>query len=81
MGQIISGIARYLSDDVAALDVISQNVANMRTAGYRAERLKPDFRSGVLSGTPTLDDFCVTASAVGGGSFDGATAATSGPGC
>jgi flagellar basal-body rod protein FlgF len=55
MSQIISGIARYLSDDVAALDVISQNVANMRTAGYRAERLKPDFRSGMLEGTPSLD--------------------------
>lgn len=55
MSQIVSGIARYLSDDVAALDVVSQNVANMRTAGYRAERLRSDFRKDVLTDAPALD--------------------------
>lgn len=55
MSNIIPGIARYLSNDVDALDVLSQNVANMRTAGYRAERLATDFRTGLLENTPTLD--------------------------
>ncbi len=54
MSNIISGIARYLSNDVAALDLISQNVANMRTTGYRAERLKADFRMGALDSAPAL---------------------------
>jgi flagellar basal-body rod protein FlgF len=55
MSSIVPGIARYLSNDVDALDVLSQNVANMRTAGYRAERLAVDFRTGLLENTPTLD--------------------------
>lgn len=55
MSNIIPGIARYLSNDVDALDVLSQNVANMRTTGYRAERLATDFRTGLLDSTPTLD--------------------------
>ena len=55
MSNIIPGIARYLSNDVDALDVLSQNVANMRTAGYRAERLATDFKTGLLENTPTLD--------------------------
>jgi flagellar basal-body rod protein FlgF len=55
LSNIIPGIARYLSNDVDALDVLSQNVANMRTAGYRAERLATDFRTGLLENTPTLD--------------------------
>jgi flagellar basal body rod protein FlgG len=54
MSNVISGIARYLSNDVDALDVISQNIANMRTAGYRNERLKTDFRTGILDPTPML---------------------------
>ncbi|MDR3443749.1 MULTISPECIES: flagellar hook basal-body protein [unclassified Dyella] len=45
MSNVISSIASYLSRDVESLDVISQNVANMRTAGYRTERLKGDFRT------------------------------------
>lgn len=55
MSTIIPGIARYLSNDVDALDVLSQNVANMRTNGYRAERLSTDFRTGLLENSPTLD--------------------------
>ena len=51
---VVSGIARYLSNDVEALDVISQNVANMRTTGYRTERLKADFRTGTLDPEPAL---------------------------
>jgi len=34
----VDAIARALSADVSQLDIISQNVANMRTPGYRAER-------------------------------------------
>ncbi|GAB2576565.1 flagellar hook basal-body protein [Dyella jejuensis] len=55
MSNIIPGIARYLSNDVDKLDVLSQNVANMRTVGYRAERLASDFRTGLLDDTPTLN--------------------------
>lgn len=54
MSNIIPGIARYLSNDVDALDVLSQNVANLRTTGYRAERLATDFRTGLVERTPTL---------------------------
>ncbi|GLQ86491.1 flagellar hook-basal body protein [Dyella flagellata] len=54
MSNIIPGIARYLSNDVEALDVLSQNVANLRTTGYRTERLATDFRTGLLDHTPTL---------------------------
>jgi flagellar basal-body rod protein FlgF len=55
MSNIVSSIARFLTNDIDALDVLSQNVANMRTNGYRAERLKPDFSSGILDSVPTLD--------------------------
>lgn len=54
MSSPVSTIARYLSNDVEALDVISQNVANMRTTGYRTERLKTDFRTGILDPAPVL---------------------------
>jgi flagellar basal body rod protein FlgG len=55
MSSIVSHIARYLGNDVQALDVISQNVANMRTTGYRAERLRTDFKTGALDPFPSLD--------------------------
>ncbi|MBB6247593.1 flagellar hook-basal body complex protein [Rhodanobacter sp. A1T4] len=55
MSNIVSGIARYLSNDVESLDVLSQNVANMRTAGYRTERLKTDFKTGTLDSLPSLN--------------------------
>jgi len=55
MINIVTGIARYLAQDVDALDVVSQNVANMRTAGYRAERLKPDFKAGGMESLPQLN--------------------------
>lgn len=55
MNSPVSSIARYLSRDVEALDVVSQNVANMRTTGYRTERLKTDFRTGTLDPAPALD--------------------------
>lgn len=52
---VVSAIARYLSGDVESLDVISQNVANMRTTGYRSERLKADFRTGTMDSEPVLN--------------------------
>ena len=55
MSNVVTGIARYLTQDVDALDVVSQNVANMRTSGYRAERLKPDFKTGDMAPLPQLD--------------------------
>lgn len=54
MSNVVSGIARYLSRDVEALDVVSQNVANMRTTGYRTERLRPDFGAATLGSAPAL---------------------------
>lgn len=42
----ITGISRALHRDIRELDVISQNVANMQTPGYRAERLVPSFVPG-----------------------------------
>jgi flagellar basal-body rod protein FlgF len=55
MSNIIPGIARYLSNDIDALDVLSQNVSNMRTTGYRSQRLAMDFRTGLPDSMPTLD--------------------------
>jgi flagellar basal body rod protein FlgG len=48
MDNTIAGITRYLGYDVDALNVASQNVANLRTPGYRAQKLAPDF-SGALA--------------------------------
>lgn len=54
MSNVISSIASYLSRDVEALDIIGQNVANMRTAGYRTERLRSDFRAATMESDRTL---------------------------
>lgn len=55
MSQVIPSVARYLASDVDALDALSQNVANMRTVGYRAEHQKVDFKTGVIDEAPSLD--------------------------
>lgn len=55
MSQFISAIARYLSSDLRALDTVSQNVANIGTTGYRTERLRTDFRTGMPDPDPVLD--------------------------
>jgi flagellar basal body rod protein FlgG len=49
MDSTIASITRYLGQDVEALNVASQNIANLRTPGYRAQKLMPDF-SGTLAG-------------------------------
>lgn len=49
MSNIIAGISRALHYDIRSLDVISQNVANMQTPGYRGERLLPSFAPGESS--------------------------------
>jgi flagellar basal-body rod protein FlgF len=54
MSNIISSIASYLGTDVQSLNVVSQNVANIGTNGYRNERLTTDFRTGLPDATPTL---------------------------
>lgn len=51
MINVIEHLAHYLRMDVDALAVVSQNVANQSTVGYRASRLLPDFSR--LAGTPT----------------------------
>jgi len=55
MSNVVTGIARYLATDVEALDVVSQNVANMRTPGYRAERVAPDFMPAGRGQSLSLD--------------------------
>lgn len=55
MDNTISLITRALGHDVESLNVVSQNIANMRTPGYRAERLTQDFSRG-LSGTSVVLD-------------------------
>lgn len=55
MDTTIIGIARQLGYDVDALSVISQNVANMRTPGYRAERVTQDFGSAIPQARVALD--------------------------
>lgn len=55
MSNVIPSIARYLSIDVDALDVLSQNVANLRTSGFRAERLATDFQTGLIENKPMLN--------------------------
>lgn len=62
MSQFISAIARYLSNDLRSLDVVSQNVANLGTTGYRTERLRTDFRTGMAGQEPALE--------LAGGSLD-----------
>lgn len=48
MDSTIASITRHLGQDVDALNVASQNIANLRTPGYRAQQLAPDF-SGALA--------------------------------
>lgn len=54
MDNTIAGIARALSHDVNALDLISQNVANMQTPGYLTQHLVRDFAAS-LPGATALD--------------------------
>jgi flagellar basal body rod protein FlgG len=43
MDALVTSITRALGHDIDALNVTSQNVANLRTPGYRARELLPDF--------------------------------------
>jgi len=51
MDNTVAGIARALSQDVDALGLISQNVANMQTPGYLAQHLSRDFAANLSGGT------------------------------
>ncbi|GAB3040385.1 flagellar basal-body rod protein FlgF [Oleiagrimonas citrea] len=55
MDSTLSGITRALSRDVEALDVVSQNISNMRTPGYRAEHITQDFAQRVAQARLQLD--------------------------
>lgn len=55
MDKTISLITRALGHDVDSLNVVSQNIANMRTPGYRAERLTQDFARGLAGSGLVLD--------------------------
>lgn len=47
MDNTVAGIAQALSHDVNALDLISQNVANMQTPGYLAQHPSRDFAASL----------------------------------
>lgn len=71
---------------VVAATAISQNITSV--AGINTELDKSEdvgyTLAVALSGTDTvatLQNYCVTATAVTGGSLDGGTAGTAGPGC
>jgi len=51
MDNTVVGIARALSQDVDALGLISQNVANMQTPGYLAQHLSRNFSAKLSEGT------------------------------
>jgi flagellar basal-body rod protein FlgF len=55
MEDVVANIGRFLSMDVMELNVASQNVANLRTPGYRAETLQVDFADHVLTPEVRLD--------------------------
>lgn len=55
MDNTIASIARTLGYDVDALNLISQNVANMQTPGYRAEHLTRNFAAGLPQDAVALD--------------------------
>jgi flagellar basal-body rod protein FlgG len=52
MTDTVQAISRSLSADIATLNAISHNVANINTPGFRAERSVPSFQSQ-LEGTNT----------------------------
>ncbi|MRH30186.1 prepilin-type N-terminal cleavage/methylation domain-containing protein [Microbacterium sp. SYP-A9085] len=78
---IAGAAASAVAGDLSGSSPASVGGAAVPASIYKADTNVTVTISSPASGTPTLDDFCVTASAVSGGSFDGATAATSGPGC
>lgn len=51
MSETIQSIARSLSADIATLNTISHNIANLNTPGFRAERAVPGFDAH-LAATP-----------------------------
>lgn len=55
MDTTIASITRYLGQDVDALNVASQNIANLRTPGYRAQKLMPDFNDALAGPQVRLD--------------------------
>ena len=46
MADLIQSIARALSDDIATLNAISHNVANLNTPGYQPLDAQPNERPG-----------------------------------
>lgn len=55
MDPTLTAISRTLGQDVESLNLISQNVANMQTPGFRAEHLVRDFAAGLQQDTVRLD--------------------------
>lgn len=50
MADLIPSIARALGDDIATLNAISHNVANLGTPGFRAEKALPGFEAHLQAG-------------------------------
>lgn len=55
MDPTLTAISRTLGQDVQSLNLISQNVANMQTPGFRAEHLTPNFAAGLQQDAVRLD--------------------------
>lgn len=55
MDPTIAGITRALGRDIEMLDNASHNVANLRTPGYRARELAPDFAGALGTSQVRLD--------------------------
>jgi flagellar basal-body rod protein FlgF len=57
MSDTINAISRALSADITSLNTISHNVANLNTAGYRAERSMANFATHLGDGTASSTQY------------------------
>lgn len=68
-------VATAISQDTTAIAGINTELDKSEDDGYTLALTAP------ASGTVTLQNYCVTATAVAGESLDGGAAGTAGPGC
>jgi prepilin-type N-terminal cleavage/methylation domain-containing protein len=68
-------VATALSQNVNTVAALNTELEKSEDTGYTLALTLP------ASGTVTLQNYCVTATAVASGSLDGGTAGTAGPGC
>lgn len=68
-------VATAISQNITDVTGLNAELAKSEDTGYDLELTLP------ASGTVTLQNYCVTATAKAGGSLVGGTAGTAGPGC